>query len=101
MLDGLMNWGVIPAGSGAWKIHGVPWTWRQVLQWQMCVLRGRDVVGRVIVNCMLLQWHFAVRVLVLGEVMFIYSEEVERKDGCCMRRGGKARIYTSPARTLS
>jgi hypothetical protein len=97
MLDGLMNWGVIPAGSGAWKVHGVPWTWRQVLQWQMCVLRGRDVVGGVIVNCMLLQWHFAVRVLVLGDVML----GVERKDGCCVRRGGKARIYTSPARTLS
>lgn len=49
---------------GAWMVQSVPWVWRQMEQWQKCVGRGREDVGRVIVRVERLQWQCACRVVI-------------------------------------
>lgn len=58
-------------------VHGVcmlqraPVVWRQEVQWQARALRGREEAGMVVVKVWVLQRHWAVSWMSLGEAMVV------------------------------
>ncbi len=86
--DGGIKTGWMPAGRGAWKEAGVPWTRRQTVQWQRWNGRGRKERGMVTVKWTDLQkqWAVTVRVAVgeeeTGEVTEVMLRDERKGRGC-------------------